>query len=78
MVNAWKTDRKAICMDIINDSNKLFKKREERQREVWEHNMEEVFQLMYYGRFTYEDAMDLPFDQRKWFLQRTQEEVAKK
>lgn len=65
-------------MDLINESTKLIQEADRKQQELRWRNMEEVFLLIYYGGFTYEDAMDLPFDERKWFVSRTQEEMALK
>ncbi len=39
--------------------------------------MEEVFGLVYFAGFTYEDAMRMPTTRRRWFLKRTQEELEK-
>ena len=37
--------------------------------------LEPVFNLMYYMGFTYTESMYLPIYQRKWFIQRIQEEM---
>lgn len=39
--------------------------------------LDQVFTLMYYIGFTYSEGMSLPVWQRRWFIERTQKEMAR-